>query len=215
MLKQILASACLLFAGCSASVQAGLKTSLDIAVIEQAKDVYFDEIMKLINGMSLPDIDDGDGNYLKENTFEVVESKDHCEFTTDVNKNAVVLVNKKVSAVARSGKFRYKVAPLVVAKGHAEVDMNTVEIDVGMAFSTRTLRDGMIIPKVDVVDIKCNINRFDINIKLWGNAITDLASLFEVFFVGTVAGMIEETIKITLNEGVPLITNTVLGRTDG
>jgi len=30
---------------------AGLKNSLDISVVEQAKDVYFDEIVKLINNL--------------------------------------------------------------------------------------------------------------------------------------------------------------------
>jgi len=131
---------------------------------------------------------------LHENTFEIVEAVSKVEFTTDVPKNAVVLKNKKVSAVARSGKFRYKVMPLVVCDGHIEVDMNTVEIDVGVAFGVRTLNDGRMVPHIDTVDVKCNINRFDINIKMFGNIWTDLGSMFEVFFVGTVAGLIEETI---------------------
>ena len=122
---------------------------------------------------------------------------------TDVRKNALVLKNKKITARARSGEFRYKVAPLIVAKGHAEVDMNKVEIDAGLSFSTTTLRDGRVIPYVTAVDVKCNINRFDINIKLCGDFITDVASLFEVFFVGTVAGLIEDTIKLTLEKGIP------------
>jgi len=45
-----------------------------------------------------------------------------------VANNAVVLRNQKVSAEFRSGEFRYKAAPLLVAKGHVEVDMNTVDI---------------------------------------------------------------------------------------
>lgn len=132
-----------------------------------------------------------------------------------MKKNAIVLKNRKISAVARSGSFRYKVAPLIVAKGHAEVDMNTVEIDVGLAFSTTTTSDGRVIPYVTAVDVKCNINRFDINIKLWGDFITDFASIFEVFFVGTVAGLIEDTIKLTLNQGIPLVTNTILKKSNG
>jgi len=160
-------------------LKAGLKTAIDISIIEQAKDAYFQEILKLINNLDLPDLEDGDGNYLRQNTFEIVEETEKCEFTTDVPKNAIVLKNRKISAVARSGSFRYKVAPLIVAKGHAEVDMNTVEIDVGLAFSTTTTSDGRVIPYVTAVDVKCNINRFDINIKLWGDFITDFASIFE------------------------------------
>lgn len=132
-----------------------------------------------------------------------------------MRKNAVILKNKKITTRARSGQFRYKVAPLIVAKGHAEVDMNKVEIDAGLSFSTTTLRDGRIIPYVTAVDVKCNINRFDINIKLWGDFITDVASLFECFFVGTVARHIEDTIKLTLEKGIPQITNNMLKKTDG
>ena len=70
-------------------------------------------------------------------------------------------------------------------------------------------------PFVTSVDVKCNINRFDINIKMHGNILTDLASLFEVFFVGTVAGLIEESIVLTLNTGIPFVTNTIMAATDG
>ena len=48
-----------------------------------------------------------------------------------------------------------------------------------------------------------------------GNLWTDLASLFEVFFVGTVAGLIEDTIVFTLETGIPVATNAVIDITDG
>jgi len=120
-----------------------------------------------------------------------------------------------VSAKARSNDFRYKELPLLVAKGSVEVDMNTVDIQAGLSFSTKTLADGRIVPFVTSVDVKCNINRFDINIKMWGNILTDLESLFEVFFVGTVANLIEESIVFTLNTGIPVVTNTIMAATDG
>ena len=110
------------------TLKAGLKNSLDIAVIEQAKDVYFDKILELVNNLNLPDLEDGQGNYLREHTFEIIGRSDRTEFITDVAKNAVILRNQKVSAKARSKDFRYKEAPLVVAKGSVEVDMNTVDI---------------------------------------------------------------------------------------
>lgn len=50
---------------------------------------------------------------------------------------------------------------------------------------------------------------------MFGNIWTDLASMFEVFFVGTVAGMIEDTIKFTLSTGIPVVTNTIITATDG
>ena len=128
----------------------------------------------------------------------------------DVAKNAVVFKNKKVSAVAKSGKFHYHVAPLMNADGHAEVDMNTIDVETGLSFSTRILPNGNIVPFVTSVDVVCNINRYDINIKLWGNFWTDIASAAEVFFVGTVAGLLEDTIKSTLSISIPKVINDMI-----
>ena len=128
----------------------------------------------------------------------------------DVAKNAVVFKNKKVSAVAKSGKFHYHVAPLMNADGHAEVDMNTIDVETGLSFSTRILPNGNIVPFVTSVDVVCSINRYDINIKLWGNFWTDLASAAEVFFVGTVAGLLEDTIKSTLSISIPKVINDMI-----
>lgn len=142
------------------TLKAGIKNSLDISVLEQAKDVYFDKILELINNLSLPDLEDGKGNYLRENTFEIIGRSDRTEFVADVANNAVVLKNSKVSAKARSSKFRYKEG-LLIAKGDVEADMNTVNIEAGLSFSTKTLEDGRVVPYVTSVDVKCNINRFD------------------------------------------------------
>jgi hypothetical protein len=117
-------------------LRAGLKNSLDIAILEQAKDAYFDMILSLINNIELPDIEDSHGNFLRQNSFEITGRTDKVNFYADVAKNAIVFDCKKINAVARSGDFRYKAEPLLVAKGHAEVDMNTIEIQVGISFTT-------------------------------------------------------------------------------
>jgi len=48
--------------------------SLDSAVIEQAKDVYMDDILKMLKHVDLPDVEDKHGNYLKGNYFTVDQS---------------------------------------------------------------------------------------------------------------------------------------------
>ena len=197
------------------TLQQGLKTSLDIAVLDQAKDAYFQTVIDIVNSVQIPDIYGDDGDYLIGNTFHVYDQPQYVEFTTDVNKNALVFKNRRLSAVFKSSEFRYKVAPLTVAKGHAEVDMNTVDIEVGLALGTRILPSGAQVLSVSSVDVVCNINRFDINIKLWGNFYTDLASLFEVFFVGTVAGLIEDTVRTALSVELPNLINYEIGKTNG
>jgi len=57
LLKNILTAATVtLFVTPLNAYFSGVKNSLDIAVIEQAKDVYFNEIVKMINHIELPDI---------------------------------------------------------------------------------------------------------------------------------------------------------------
>jgi len=39
--------------------------------------------------------------------------------------------------------------------------------------------------------------------------------MFEVFFAGTVAGLIEDTIVVTLETGIPFVANTAMTKLDG
>ena len=57
---------------CSTAVSAntGFHASLDISVIEQAKNVYMDTILKFVNNLQLPDLGD-DKDYLRGNHVSV------------------------------------------------------------------------------------------------------------------------------------------------
>jgi len=213
---KLLTTAFALIVGYTSAVETGFMTSIDVAVIEQAKDAYFQKILKAINGIEIPDVRDDKGNYLTGNSFHISEGTKYVEFIPREDQNAVVLANKKVSAYFKSKHFRYHAAPLVTAKGYAEVDLNTVDIEIGIAFRTQII-DGSqhIIPYVESVDVKADINRHDIKIHLHGNLLTDIGSMFEIFFKGIVAGLIEDTIKATLNVAVPTVTNNILEAMDG
>jgi len=197
-----------------ANFKAGLKNSLDTGVLEQAKDVYFDTVMKLIADIAIPDFADGDGNYMRQNQFILKARTDKVEIYTDVAKNAVVMKCNKLSAEFSTSSFRYD-AGLVTAKGYAEVDMNTVTIGVGLAFDVQELQNGRFVPRVDSVDLDVDINRFDIKIHLHGNLWTDFASLFEIFFKGTVVDIINTSVTVALQQGVPYATNLFVKKTNG
>lgn len=126
-----------------------------------------------------------------------------------------MLANKKVSASFKTKDFSYHIAPLTNASGHAEVEMHAVDIEVGIAFSVTTLADGRMLPYVTSVDVKCDIDRHDITIHMGGSFLTDIGSLFEIFFKGPVADAIEDTIRTTLNTVVPDVTNKLIEKTDG
>ena len=105
---------------------AGIKNALDISVVEQAKDAYFDEIVKLINHLDLPDIYlDGDKGYMLGNQFVLMSSTDDVQFTTDIQDNAIVFEVTNFKGTFFCDKFRYKEL-LFVAKGSIEVDLKKI-----------------------------------------------------------------------------------------
>jgi hypothetical protein len=64
------------------------------------------------------------------------------------------------------------------------------------------------------VDVKTNIDRFDVDIKIWGNIWSDFASAFEVFFVGTVVDEIQSAIETGLNVTLPTVVNGVINKSE-
>jgi len=107
-----------------------------------------------------------------------------------------------LSGVFYNEEFRYKSWPFV-AKGHLEVIINTIEVGFGLQFNTQVLPDGRTVPAISGVDVTTDINRYDVNIKIWGNIWSDFASAFEVFFVGTVVDAIDSAITSALTTGIP------------
>jgi hypothetical protein len=179
------------------NMTAGIHAALDILVLEQAKDVYFDNIVSVINNLSIPDVEDSKGNYMRGNSFVMDERADNVVIYTDVPNNALVMRCEKLSGVFYNDAFRYKEWPFV-ATGHCDVIINEILVQFGLGFGTTDTADGRRLPYITGVDINTAINRFDINIQIWGNIWSDLASLFEVFFVGTVADLIESAIVFGL-----------------
>ena len=115
-----------LTATCVSAYSNGVKNSLDIAVIEQAKDVYFDEIVKLIDNLTLPDYYfDGNKGYMIENSFVLNETPDDVTFTTDSQANAIIFDVTDFRGTFYCNHFRYKEL-LLVAKGSVTVHMKKI-----------------------------------------------------------------------------------------
>ena len=88
-------------------------------------------------------------------------------------------------------------------------------IQFGISFGQTTLPDGRQVPMITSVDVQTDIDRWDVDIKIWGNIWSDFASAFEVFFVGTVVDLLNDTITDTLNTTVPELANNTIKKTDG
>ena len=69
-------------------------------------------------------------------------------------------------------------------------------------------------PAFESADVDVQINRSDIKITIWGNFWTDLASLFEIFFKGTVASEIEDNVRIALETTLPQVATSYVASTE-
>jgi hypothetical protein len=121
-----------------------------------------------------------------------------------------------MSAKFVSNHFYYKETIFVEARGSLEVELDTIKIQVGLGFATKTLADGRIVPYVSAQDVIVDINRNDIRIKITdGSVVADIVDLFIPFFKSVVVDMINDTVSYTLETGVPFVANTAIDKTDG
>ena len=117
------------------------------------------------------------------------ERTDNVEIYTDSVNNSLILKCDKLSGVFRNSSFRYK-ETIFIATGHLEVRIDTIMVQVGLKLSTQTLADGRVVPYVTSDHVKTDIDRYDVDIKIYGNIWSDFAAAFEVFFVGSVVDAI-------------------------
>jgi len=53
-------------------IPTGFRASIELDVLKNAANVWFDTIIQLVNGLKLPDINiDDKGDYMKDNTFYI------------------------------------------------------------------------------------------------------------------------------------------------
>lgn len=183
-------------------------------VIEQAKDAYFAEILKLINNMPIPDIDIPHHGYLKNNYLTVNEETYDVIFTVDTKNNAMVLTCSNMDITFTSEKFKYREL-LVWTTGSVTVNMHEIKIQAGFGQTTQTLSDGRIVPAFTGEDVKVEINRGDIDVHIHGSIVGDIVNLFTFFFKGIVADQIEDNIRYALETTAPGVVSAIFAATDG
>ena len=169
--------------------------------------------MQLIQSVQIPNYDDGD-IYLHDNSFTLDQDASGVVFAADSAQNALTLTCNSLSAKFHTGSFHAK-EWIFVATGHADVDMKKVTVEVGLQFTTQTLGDGRVVPAVNAVDVKVDIDKDDIDIHIHGNIWSDFASMFESLFKDDIADLIRDTVTDVLNSEIPQFGNKFLAKQDG
>jgi len=199
----------------------GMSMSMSAAVLEQAKEVYANLILDKLSYVTLPDYYDPNckKNYAKDNYFSMYRStKAKTPTTISMDwlpqNNGIYLLMQNLNGIAYTGDYSYKIAVGMVAEGHADVLMNTINLGIGITFTTQVLPDGRTVPAIDSFNVLVDINRDDINIQIWGNLWSDLAAMCEIFFKSTVVQALQDTTYLILADGIPLAVNYGFAYTD-
>lgn len=193
----------------------GIHASIDLRTLSQAKDEIFDHIISFIDDVKIPDVQlKGNKGYLIENSFHLSQNNKIVNFYNDVSNNAVVFEADNLSATFHCGHFKLKEG-FVQAKGHADVDLQRLKLQVGIGFTTQTLPDGRTLPAIKTVDVQFMISEQDIQVHLHGNVWSEFAGSFISFFKGPMIKLIETSNQRAINLSLPLSVNTMIAQSGG
>ena len=191
----------------------GLSGSFDVSVLEQAKDVYFNEVLSLINGLQLPDFNQDKHDYIRDNSLVINSNPQNVQFSVDTAKNALVLTCSDVTGQFVTKDFSAKEF-IFIATGLAEVDLEKITLALGVSFTTQTLADGRVVPAVEAVDVVVDIDRNDLKFHIHGNIWTDMASVFVPLFKGAILDAVTSAIDTALQTTAPTLVNSIIAKTD-
>mmetsp|Transcript_33278 Transcript_33278/g.43827 ORF Transcript_33278/g.43827 Transcript_33278/m.43827 type:complete len:457 (+) Transcript_33278:60-1430(+) len=193
----------------------GINVSLDLRTLSQAKDEIFDQIISFIDDVKIPDVQlKGNKGYLIENSFHLSQNNKLVNFYNDVSNNAVVFEADNLSATFHCGHFKLKEG-FVQAKGHADVDLQRLKLQVGIGFTTQKLLDGRILPAITTVDVQFMISEQDIQVHLHGNVWSEFAGSFISFFKGPMIKLIETSNQKAITLALPTAVNAAIANTNG
>ena len=195
------------------AVNPGATASLDIGVVDQAKDVYFNYIMNILKNVQIPDISFS-GGYIHDNSFFVTEQAQNVMITNDPANNGVRLEVDALSAGFQSHSFRYKKS-IIVAKGSVEASFTHVKLAATVGISQQTLSNGKVVPAFVIKNIDLDMPKDHISIKLKGNLVTKIASAFKSLFMGTIRDQITKAVKDNLYKQLPPVLNKLVADQKG
>jgi hypothetical protein len=104
------------------SLDAGATASLDIGLVQDAKDVYWNFVMNILKNATVPDIS-FKGGYVNKNQFQVTETSKNVQIENVAAKNGVKMSVNDLKASFKSSDMKYKWG-IITAKGSVEVKMS-------------------------------------------------------------------------------------------
>jgi len=192
---------------------AGAIASLDISVIEQAKDVYFNYLMNVLKDVNIPDID-FHGGYIHQNTFVITEAASNVQISADPENNGLVLSVDSLAANFHSSSFRYKLS-ILLCKGSVSVDISHMSVKATIGVTTQKLANGKTVPSFTMSNVNVDLPKDHLNIHVHGNVVAKIADAFKKLFIGTIRDEITKNLKDLLVKQVPPQLNKIVAEQQG
>ena len=189
---------------------AGATASLDIGLIQEAKDVYWNYVMNILANVQIPDID-FHGGYIHANTFHISQASQNVQINTDVPVNGIKLSVNDLGAGFKSNSFKYKLS-FLTAKGSVEVSMSQVSVAVDIGLTQQKLSNGKVVPGFTTSGVSVHIPSDHMSIKIKGNIISKIADAFKSLFKSTIVHEIEKQLTSTINSELPKALNDILAK---
>ena len=205
------------FIGRVASFDPGVTASLDINVFDQAKDVYFDLIMNVLENVKLPDFPfqkESVNGHMNDNTFGVLEIPSNVQITNRPDVNGIELSIDDLYATFFCKDFTFNYA-FVHAAGNVTVDFQHFTVKAIASFDTQTLQNGKVVPafKIEVIDV--DLPKEFVSIKIQGNVFAQIADVFKPIFESMVRNEIVIDLKKILANKVPPLLNKIISDQNG
>lgn len=202
-----------LFVGSIKAFDAGATASLDIGLVQEAKEVYWNYVMNILQKVTIPDIS-FKGGYIHSNHFQVTEASKNVQIVNDAAKNGVSLSVSDLKASFKSDSFRYKIS-FLTAKGNVQVSMSQVSVALKIGLTTQTLSNQKVVPGFSISDVKVSIPSNHLDIKIKGNFISKVANAFKGLFKKTIVHEIESNLVKEIQKELPQALNKVVADQQG
>jgi len=197
----------------AAATNAGASASLDLSVVDQAKEVYFNYVMNILKQVKIPDTSFHHGS-IHDNTFFLQAPSRNVQIVNDPAHNGVRLSVNDLRAGFKSKHFRYKES-IIVAKGSVDVSVSHCSVSVTVGLTQQTLPNGKVVPAFTTPEVSIDLPKDHIDIKVHGNVIAKIADAFKSFFKGPMRDVITKTLKDELHRELPKALNGIVAQQKG
>ena len=192
--------------------KSGFTTSLDMAIIEQAKTMYLSYLVKQINGMPVKNYGIPNG-FINTNKLYVKQKADNVDFRTDSDSTAIELSVTRLSTWFRSNSFKYTLW-FVPFSGYLDADMNEVNVTIKVQITNQTY-EGRSLPAIKVISHKVSISGQQLAFKMGGSILASIADIILPLFQGIIKRTVQESIEGALSNNFAVIINNKIKEQNG